>query len=67
VIGRWIDWCARNRFLVFMGTLLLVLAVALATGLSLYYKNLNFGSMEDYLLLFLWAAGLDQSKKLITG
>jgi len=26
MIGRWIDWCARNRFLVFMGTLLLVLA-----------------------------------------
>ncbi len=26
MIARWIDWCARNRFLVFMGTLLLVLA-----------------------------------------
>src|SRR5436309_12084151 len=26
VIARWIDWCARNRFLVFTGTLLLVLA-----------------------------------------
>jgi Cu(I)/Ag(I) efflux system membrane protein CusA/SilA len=26
VIGRWIDWCAKNRFLVFTGTLLLVLA-----------------------------------------
>src|SRR3989475_216729 len=26
MIGRWIDWCARNRFLVFMATLLLVLA-----------------------------------------
>jgi Cu(I)/Ag(I) efflux system membrane protein CusA/SilA len=25
VISRWIDWCAQNRFLVFMGTLLLVL------------------------------------------
>src|SRR6266567_587400 len=25
VISRWIDWCARNRFLVFMGTVLLVL------------------------------------------
>jgi Cu(I)/Ag(I) efflux system membrane protein CusA/SilA len=25
VIARWIDWCARNRFLVFTGTLLLVL------------------------------------------
>jgi Cu(I)/Ag(I) efflux system membrane protein CusA/SilA len=26
VIVRWIDWCARNRFLVFTGTLFLVLA-----------------------------------------
>jgi Cu(I)/Ag(I) efflux system membrane protein CusA/SilA len=26
VIARWIDWCARNRFLVFTGTLVLVLA-----------------------------------------
>src|SRR5580693_5106843 len=25
VIARWIDWCGRNRFLVFTGTLLLVL------------------------------------------
>ena len=26
MIARWIDWCARNRFLVFSGTALLVLA-----------------------------------------
>src|SRR5438094_441946 len=26
MITRWIDWCAKNRFLVFTGTLLLVLA-----------------------------------------
>ena len=26
MISRWIDWCAKNRFLVFTGTLLLVLA-----------------------------------------
>ena len=26
MISRWIDWCARNAFLVFMGTLLVVLA-----------------------------------------
>ena len=25
MIARWIDWCARNRFLVFMGTFFLVL------------------------------------------
>ncbi len=26
MLARWIDWCARNRFLVFTGTLMLVLA-----------------------------------------
>ena len=26
MVSRWIDWCAQNRFLVFTGTLLLVLA-----------------------------------------
>ena len=26
MISRWIDWCAQNRFLVFMGTLMLVLS-----------------------------------------
>ena len=26
MISRWIDWCARNRFLVFMGTFLVVLS-----------------------------------------
>src|SRR6266853_1598843 len=26
VISRWIDWCAQNRFLVFLGTILLVLS-----------------------------------------
>lgn len=26
MINRWIEWCARNRFMVFTGTLLLVLA-----------------------------------------
>jgi Cu(I)/Ag(I) efflux system membrane protein CusA/SilA len=26
VISRWIDWCARNRFLVFTGTFFLILA-----------------------------------------
>ncbi|MGC2422025.1 MAG: CusA/CzcA family heavy metal efflux RND transporter [Candidatus Acidiferrales bacterium] len=32
MISRWIDWCARNRFLVFTGTLLLVLAGIWALG-----------------------------------
>ena len=32
MIGRWIDWCARNRFLVFTATLALVLAGIWAIG-----------------------------------
>jgi Cu(I)/Ag(I) efflux system membrane protein CusA/SilA len=32
VIARWIEWCARNRFLVFMGTLLIVLAGVWSMG-----------------------------------
>ncbi|HLJ15203.1 MAG TPA: CusA/CzcA family heavy metal efflux RND transporter [Bryobacteraceae bacterium] len=32
MIGRWIDWCARNRFLVFAGTVFLVLAGLWAMG-----------------------------------
>ncbi|HYM78129.1 MAG TPA: CusA/CzcA family heavy metal efflux RND transporter [Candidatus Dormibacteraeota bacterium] len=32
MISRWIDWCARNRFLVFTGTLLLVLVGIWALG-----------------------------------
>lgn len=32
MIGRWIEWCARNRFLVFTGTLFLVLAGLWAMG-----------------------------------
>ena len=30
MISQWIDWCARNKFLVFTGTLFLVLAGAWA-------------------------------------
>ncbi len=32
MIARWIEWCARNRFLVFTGTLLIVLAGVWAMG-----------------------------------
>jgi Cu(I)/Ag(I) efflux system membrane protein CusA/SilA len=32
MIARWIDWCAQNRFLVFTGTLFLVLAGIWAMG-----------------------------------
>ncbi|HWF09931.1 MAG TPA: hypothetical protein VG297_15795 [Bryobacteraceae bacterium] len=39
--------------------------VALVTGLStIYFKNATFGSMQDYILLFLWGVGADQGKNL---
>ena len=40
--------------------------VALVTGLSsLYFKSGTFGSIQDYLLLFLWGIGADQGKNLL--
>jgi len=41
-------------------------AIALVSGLSLLYaKNPTFGTMSDYLGLFLWGIGVDQSKNLV--
>jgi len=41
-------------------------AVALATGLSIYYyKNPTFGAPQDYLALLLWGAGMDQGKNFL--
>ena len=40
-------------------------AIALASGLVLYYdSNASFGSMQDYLALFTWGVGVDQGKNL---
>jgi len=41
VISRWIDWCARNRFLVFAGTFLLVLAGIWSL------KNISLDALPD--------------------
>lgn len=39
---------------------------ALITGLStLYFKNPSFGSVQDYISLFLWGAAVDQSKNAL--
>ena len=48
--------------------LALVIAVvfALVTGLlTFYYKNPVFGSMQDYLTLFIWGVGVDQTKNFL--
>jgi hypothetical protein len=40
--------------------------IALVTGLSTqYFKSGAFGSIQDYLLLFLWGVGADQGKNLL--
>jgi hypothetical protein len=39
---------------------------AIASGLStFYYKAPVFGSPQDYLALFMWGAGIDQTKNFV--
>jgi hypothetical protein len=39
---------------------------AMVSGLTIYYaKSQIFGSLEDYLSLFVWGAGVDQGKNLL--
>lgn len=33
--------------------------------LTFYYKNPTFGSFQDYLMLFLWGVGVDQTKNFL--
>jgi hypothetical protein len=38
-------------------------ALALVSGLSAFYmKDPSFGAAKDYLLMFLWGTGIDQTK-----
>jgi hypothetical protein len=47
-------------------SLLIAGVFALISGLlTFYYKNLIFGSVQDYLALFIWGAGVDLSKNVI--
>ncbi|HWM26334.1 MAG TPA: hypothetical protein VNP98_16075 [Chthoniobacterales bacterium] len=40
--------------------------VAIITGLStIYFKNPSFGSVQDYVSLFLWGAAVDQTKNAL--
>lgn len=46
--------------------LLVSAAIALVSGLVLYYvPNATFGSLQDYLALFTWGIGVDQGKNLV--
>lgn len=40
--------------------------VAIATGLTMFYfKGTSWGSIQDYLTLFLWGVGVDQGKNFL--
>jgi hypothetical protein len=39
---------------------------AIVSGLAIYYaKSASFGSLQDYLTLFVWGAGVDQGKNFL--
>jgi hypothetical protein len=45
---------------------ILAAIVAIVTGLStFYFKNPVFGSLQDYLSLFLWGTAVDQTKNAL--
>ncbi|HEY0550451.1 MAG TPA: hypothetical protein VGF13_12685 [Verrucomicrobiae bacterium] len=49
-----------------LGSLFLAAIIAIATGIStVYFKNTSFGTFQDYLLLFLWGAAVDQMKNTL--
>jgi hypothetical protein len=44
----------------------IAMVIAMASGLSLYYvSNDTFGTLKEYVALFLWGVGVDQGKNLI--
>jgi hypothetical protein len=49
-----------------IGAVTFAALLALISGLTGHYAgNPSFGSLKDYLLLFLWGAGVDQSKNFL--
>jgi hypothetical protein len=58
-IFQHLEW-AEIMFLILAGLF------AMITGLlTFYYKNPTFGSFQDYLMLFLWGVGVDQTKNFL--
>jgi hypothetical protein len=59
---RWQESLERVELLSFG----LAFVVAIVSGLAaIYVKNASFGSLLDYLSLFLWGAGVDQGKNAL--
>ena len=49
-----------------LGALLFAILFAVISGLlTFYYKNPTFGTLQDYLSLFLWGVGVEQSKNFL--
>jgi hypothetical protein len=51
---------AEALSLVFAGSFAIISGL-----LTFYYKNPTFGSFQDYLMLFLWGVGVDQTKNFL--
>jgi len=48
------------------GSAILAFAIALLTGLSTYYLGKPFGTLQDYVVLFLWGAGTKATLDIVT-
>src|SRR4030095_752891 len=49
-----------------VGALIFAALFAVISGLlTFYYKNPTFGTLQDYLSLFLWGVGVEQSKNFL--
>jgi hypothetical protein len=58
-IFQHLEW-AEIMFLVLAGLFAIISGL-----LTFYYKNPTFGSFQDYLMLFLWGVGVDQTKNFL--
>jgi hypothetical protein len=48
------------------GSAVLAFVIALLTGLSTYYFGKSFGTLQDYVVLFLWGAGTKATLDIVT-
>jgi hypothetical protein len=49
-----------------MGTGLLAFVIAVLTGMNSYYLSKPFGTLQDYMTLFVWAAGTKATLDILT-
>lgn len=59
---RWLKWLSTTEYI----SICISLALSIITGLSVsYFSQEGFGSLQNYITLFLWGAGIDQSKNAL--